>query len=113
MKIIAFILLVSMGLLGLNRFQVDGEPLSAQSEMHCGMDCCCSQDKSCCDDEEPEKDLQCSNDCDCSYSIHVIAMTTHVPSSIRLNSRFFEYGSSQNHYFFEYLPPHFQPPRLV
>lgn len=122
MKFIAFILIVSMGFLGLNRFLVAGELLTAQSEMSCGMDCCCSQETSCCDDPEydhqesddkAEKDLQCMGGCDCSYSIHITAVATHVQSSIRLGSRFFEHGSIQNHYFFEYLPPHFQPPRMA
>lgn len=123
MKVLAYILIVSMSFLGLNKFKVSLDNMTPQTELNCSMDCCSSLDACCCNEHEggdehesedvPEKDIQCSGDCDCTYSLQVLALGIHVQASPVLVSRTFNYVSYHEEYHFEYLLPHFQPPRMA
>jgi hypothetical protein len=121
MKAFAFILILSMGLLGLNRFTMALDSVTPQTELSCSMDCCTNHDTWDCDDhsseekqepeETPEKGPECSGGCDCSYSIQILAMECLVQSQTDLTPRVFNHASFQENYYFDYLIPHFQPPR--
>ena len=121
MKAIAFILILSMGLLGMNRFMMAPERVTTQTELSCSMDCCTNHDACCCNDhagedgqapeEDPEKEGQCSGGCDCSYSIQIVAMECLVQNPLELTPGAFDHTAFHNDYYFEYLFPHFQPPR--
>lgn len=123
MRFIAVILVVSMGLLGLNRFMVALEWMAPATELSCSMDCCGSQDSCCCgaqeqgDDQETEDesdhDNQCQGGCDCSYSIQIVAIGTFIQSPIELSPLVFSHGIYHDNSYNEYLTPHFQPPRMA
>jgi len=123
MKVLAYILIVSMSFLGLNKFKVSLDNMATQTELNCSMDCCSSHDACCCNEDEsqdeakaedePEKDIRCSGGCDCTSSIQVLALGIHIQSPPGLFSRTFKHGSYHEEYYFEYLLPHFQPPRMA
>ena len=115
MKVLAYILIVSMSLLGLDRFMVSFDRMAPQTELKCSMDCCSSHDACCCNEHEggDEQDTHCSGGCDCTYSLQVLALGIHVQASPDLVSRTFNYVSYHEEYHFEYLLPHFQPPRMA
>ena len=127
MRVLAFILIVSMGFLGLNRFMVALEWMAPQTEQTCSTDCCTSHDACCCSEHEEgdvqeieletedgtEKDTQCSGGCDCTYTVQILAIGIHFQASPELFSRTFNHGSYHEEYCFEYLLPHFQPPRMA
>lgn len=119
MKVLAYILVVSMSLLGLNRSMVSLNNLAPQTELNCSMDCCSghgdeqeSEDEAKAEDE-PEKDIRCSGGCDCTSSIQVLALGIHFQNPPELYPRTFNHGSYHEEYYFEYLLPHFQPPRMA
>lgn len=120
MNKIAIILMMSMGFLWLNRFTVATNWKAANTEQSCSMTCC-SDGACCCGDSEDEsdigagteKDTQCTEGCDCSYSIQIVATGVHFQSSLELELQAIDYGSYGDLYHYDYLPPHFQPPRLV
>lgn len=123
MKIIVFILIVSMGFLGLNRFMLALDWMAPQAELSCSMDRCGGQNACCCGDQEngedqdsedePENGNQCQAACDCAYSIQIAAIGTHIQSPVELCPHVFVHGVYHEHYQSQYLPPHFQPPRMV
>lgn len=129
MKIIALILIVSMGFLGLNRFMVALEWMQPQSELSCSMDCCSSNDGYCCVDQEHGDDQetdeaadhekaadnqnQCQGNCDCSYSIQIVAIGTFVQSPHEISPLTFDHGVYFDNSYGEYIEPHFQPPRMA
>ncbi|MFO7670343.1 MAG: hypothetical protein R6W31_11845 [Bacteroidales bacterium] len=123
MKIIAFILMVSTGFLGLNRFMSALDWMAPQAEMSCSMDHCGGQNGCCCCDQHgdegqksdhgPENGNQCQDACDCAYSIQIIAIGTPIQSPVELSQHLFVHGVNSEHYQSQYLPPHFQPPRMV
>lgn len=119
MKVLAYILIVSMSFLGLNRFKVSLDWMAQETELLCSMDCCSSHgDEQESEDEakaedEPEKDMQCSGGCDCTSSIQILALGIHFQSPPELFPRTFNHGSYHEEYHFEYLLPHFQPPRMA
>jgi hypothetical protein len=123
MKIIAFILIVSMGFLGLNRFMSAFEWLAPQAELSCSMECCGGQSGCCCCDPHGDKDQnpdnetgngnQCQAACDCASFVQIIAIGTPVQSPVELSPHLFVHGIYSEHYQSRYLPPHFQPPRMV
>jgi hypothetical protein len=123
MKVFAYILIVSMSLLGLNRSMVSFDNMAPQTEQTCSVDCCYSHDASCCNEDEaqdeaeaedePKKDIRCSGNCDCTSSIQVLALGIHIQSPPGLFSRTINHGSYHEEYYFEYLLPHFQPPRMA
>ena len=120
MKMIAIILMISMGFLGLNRFTVATEYMAANTEQSCSMTCC-SEGAYCCGDHDEEsdieagteKDTQCTDGCDCSYSIQIVATGVHFQSSLEFELQSIDYCPFGDLYHYDYLPPHFQPPRLV
>ncbi len=119
MKVLAAILIISMGFLGLNRFMDALDWMAPQTELSCEVDCCYSNDTSCCfdqeheknQDEDPENTGQCQGACDCSYSIQIASMEIPIQSPLELSSKTYNHGSFHELYYFEYLLPHFQPPR--
>jgi hypothetical protein len=117
MKGLAFLLILSMGLLGLNRFTMATDSVTPQTELSCNMDCCTNHATWCCNDhsseEKPKKGTECSGGCDCSYSVQIVAMECPVQSPLDLTPRIFDHVSFQENYYFEYPFPHFQPPRIA
>ncbi len=117
MKIIAFILAVSMVSLSMNWFMDSPDWTVPQAELSCDMDCCCQQDDGCKDHEacedEPDKSQRCNCGCDCSISIQLIAIGQHFPAPIELAPNVVSHGSFSENYQSEYLSPHFQPPRIA
>ena len=113
MKGLSFILILSMGLFGLNRFTDALEWMAPQTELSCEMDCCCSDGTTCCDDQEkdPENTGQCQGACDCSYSIQIASMEVPIQSPLELSPKTYNHGIFHELYYFEFLIPHFQPPR--
>ena len=112
MKVIAYILLVSMVLMGTNRFMHGMDSLTNEVEMSCDMDCCASHDD--CDSEEhPETDHNCPPGCDCGCCFHITAIYyqfTDVPAA---DIQSYHFAGYLNNYQFEYFIPLFQPPRLA
>ncbi len=119
MKIIAFILIVSMVSLSLsmNRFMESPDWMAPQTELSSEMDCCCQANDGCKDHEacedEPDKSQQCNCGCDCSISVQVVAIGQHFPAPIELAPKVFSHGSFSENYQSEYLSPDFQPPRIA
>lgn len=123
MKILAFILIVSMAFLGLNRFMVALDWMAPATELSCSMDCCTDDEGSCCGDQEhgdeqetedeSDHDNQCQGGCDCSYSIQIVAIGIHFQSPLELSPRLFDHGVYHDSSYNEYLNPHFQPPRMA
>jgi len=120
MKFIASILIISMSILGLNRFAEGigfGSTLS-ETEMACSMDCC-DQDQECCghgssdeQDNQEGRDHQCPHDCDCSYEFQLVAIEYHFMTSFVMAPKAVQYGNYTDTYHFEYFKPLFQPPRF-
>ncbi len=112
MKALASILLFGMVFLGLNRFSETVTPVQQEDEQ-CMMDCCCNHDDDCGDGEADNEQHQCPPGCDCSTCYHVVALTLpFLPNfEIKAQQRA-DYGSYVNSYHFEFLTPHFQPPRF-
>jgi len=121
MKGLAFILVLSMGLFGLNRFMDALNWMAPQTELSCKLDCSCSKDTSCCSNQEHGEDRdedaddtgQCNGACDCSYSIQISSMEIPVLSPLELDSQTYDFGFFHELYYFEFLLPHFQPPRMA
>jgi hypothetical protein len=111
MKGLAFILILSMGLLGLNRFTDALEWMAPQTELSCELDCCIDQGQEENQEKDPENTGQCQSACDCSYSIQIASMEIPIQSPLELSSKNYNHGSFHELYYFEYLLPHFQPPR--
>jgi len=112
-----------MGVLGLNRFMSALDWMTPQAELSCSMDHCGGQNGCCCCDQhgdedqkpdhEPGNGNQCQAACDCAYSIQIVAIGTPVQSPVELCPHLFVHGIYNEHYQSQYLPPHFQPPRMV
>ena len=108
-----------MSFLGLNRFMVSFDGMSPQTEQTCIMNCCSSHDACCCNEDEtkaedePERDIQCSGGCNCTSFIQILALGIHFQDFPELYPRTFNHGSYHKEYQFEYLLPHFQPPRMA
>ena len=123
MKLIAIILVLSMGFLGLNRFTLVPDQTGPSRVLSCTMDCCDDEGACCCNDHSkkndqatddgPEKEMQCHGGCDCSFSIQVLATGIHLRSHLEPAHQAFYFGSLRDHYHFEYLAPRFQPPRMA
>ena len=121
MKIIAFILIVSMVSmslsLSLNRFMDSPDLTAPQTELSCDMDCCCQPDDGCKDHEacedNPDKSQRCNCGCDCSISVQLVAIGQNFPAPIELAPKVFSHGSFSENCQSEYLSPYFQPPRIA
>ncbi len=123
MKILAIILILSLGLLGLNRFMVALKWMQPQTELSCFMDCCTGTEGSCCGDQEQNDDReteagadnenQCEGNCDCAYSNQIVAIGTPIQSPLDLSPLVFYHGVYHDNYCGDYLPPLFQPPRMA
>ena len=117
MKTIASILIVSMVILGLNRFMEAMDWIVPTTELCSDTDYICCSDQCCEDDQESkgqeEKEQQCSGGCDCSYSIQIVAINQHLPHPGEMAPRTFEHAFYCINYQNEYFSPHFQPPRMA
>ncbi len=105
MKVSAFILMLSMLLLGTNpvirHLQVSGE-----------------QTEACCDaradqDQEEETDHSCDAACDCGCQFHLNAVHFQFNNMQIAEEKEYYYGEYQNEYSFEYLSLLIHPPRLA
>lgn len=117
MKIIAYILLVGMLSLGLNKYIESPDLMVSSTELSCDMDCCCQSDDGCeahegCEDES-EKEKKCHCACDCSLSIQIVVLGQYFQDIPKLASRAFDYGFGFDYYQSEYLSPQSQPPRIA
>jgi hypothetical protein len=111
MKGLAFILIVSMGLFGLNRFTDALDWMAPQTELSCEPDCCVDQEQGENQEKDTENTGQCPGPCDCSQSIQIASMEIPIQSPLELSSKTFNHGFFHELYYFEFLIPHFQPPR--
>ena len=112
MKITAYILLVSLVLMGMNRFMHSIESPVNETEMSCDMDCCGSDDD-CEKEENSSADHNCPPGCDCGCCFQITAVHYQFISIPAVEVRSYHYGNYFNIYQFEYFIPLFQPPRLA
>lgn len=114
MKAIAYILIVSLALMGLDRFVHGMENPNPLAEASCLLDCC-SSDSDCGDDQENDKhkpEHQCPADCDCGCCFHFTAIQFQFMSLAGTEVQSYHYGTFRDNYHFDFLFPHFQPPRF-
>jgi hypothetical protein len=114
MKAIAYILIVSLAFMGLNRFMHGMANPEPKAEALCHMDCCGSEDE-CGGDEETtdhDPDHQCLPGCDCGCCFHLTAINYQFMSLPGADVQTYHYGNYQDSYHFDYFIPLFQPPRL-
>ena len=100
MKAIAYILIVSLAFMGLNRFMHGMENQMPVAEASCQMDCCGS-------------DHQCPPGCDCDCCFHLTAINYQFMSLLGADMQTYHFGNYQDSYHFDYFIPLFQPPRLA
>jgi len=114
MKVIAYILIVSLAFMGLNRFMHGMENPMPVAEASCQMDCCATEDDSEKDEESTEHnpDHECPPGCDCSCCFHLTAINYQFMSLAGAEMRTYHYGHFQDNYNFDFFIPLFQPPRL-
>jgi len=110
MKFFAYIALVSLIFMGVNRFMHGLQPHVDAVEMACDMDCCDSHDD-CEKEEDSQSDHQCPPGCDCDCCFHITAINYQFISVLAAEVQSHYYGSYLNNYQFEFLIPLFQPPR--
>ena len=114
MKAVAYILIVSLAFMGLNRFiHGMGNPLP-EDEISSHMDCCADEDDCGADEETTDqgRDHQCPPGCDCGCCFHLTAINYHFMSLIGAEMKTYHYGHFQDNYHFDFFIPLFQPPRL-
>lgn len=111
MKITAYILVIGMVMIGLNRFMEVMTYSEPQSELACEMDCCHSH-ADCDPEEEPGEDHSCPPGCDCSCCFHLVAIDYQFITSSELAKQPVHYGIYSENYFFHFSNDIFQPPRL-
>ncbi len=114
MKAIAYILIVSLAFMGLNRLMHGINNHAPVAESLCSMDCCGSEDD-CGEDKEATDhapDHQCPTGCDCSCCFHLTAINYQFMSLPGAHMQTYHYGHYHDNYHFDYFIPLFQPPRL-
>jgi len=112
MKAIAYILLVCLVLMGMNRFMHGMEAQVDEMEMSCDMDCCGSHDE-CEKEEDSSSEHTCPPGCDCGCCFHITAIHYQFMSIPAADLQSYHFGSYSNNYQFEFFIPLFQPPRLA
>jgi hypothetical protein len=114
MKVLAYIMVFSIGLLGINRFAIDTHFTHEETEQCCGMEAGNSSCADACGDED-NNDLThaCPNGCDCSCCYHIMAITYQFLSVPDVIQQSHHYGIYINEYHFEFYIPLFEPPRFV
>lgn len=112
MKLVAYILISCLMLLGLNGFVEKPDHTQHQTEMACEMDCCASTDD--CEEEEQESghDHSCPPGCGCDCCFHIMAIEYQFLDIADVLPQMYYFGTLHNGYHFEYATPIFQPPRL-
>lgn len=112
MKFIAYIALVSLVLLGMDRLKYSVFVQVENTETAHEMDCCASHAD--CDEEDDAQDkYPCSPDCDCGCCFHVTAIYEHFAGLPAAKFQPVDFGGFSNYYQFEYFIPPFHPPRLA
>ena len=124
MKLVAYILVIGLGILGMNRFMIGTQFVIEETEQTCHVECCGSGDGSAgmekCEHETESGDAEEGNDlthtcpkgCDCSCCYHITAITYHFISIPFSTVQSYHYGSYINEYHFEFKTPLFEPPRF-
>lgn len=112
MKIIAYILLVCLVFMGMNRFMHGLEAQMQVADLSCEMDCCASDDD-CEEEEDSSIDHSCSPGCDCDCCFHITAIQYQFISIPTAEVQSYHFGNYSNNYRFEFFIPPFQPPRLT
>lgn len=110
MKLTAYILLISMILLGMNRFMHGVDAQVEKMEMSCDMDCCASHDD-CEKEDDSASDHDCPTGCDCGCCFHITAMYYQFIPMPASEVQSYHYAGYTNTYQFEFFIPLFQPPR--
>ncbi len=108
MKAIAYILIVSLAFMGLNRFMHGMANPEPKAEVSCQMDCCGDEETT-----EHGSDHQCPPGCDCGCCFHLTAINYQFMSLPGADVQTQHYGNYQDSYHFDYFIPLFQPPRLA
>lgn len=123
MKILAYIMVVGIGMLGMNRFAIVNHFNLAETEQSCGLESAggacdgASGDEAesprAGDKEEGDLAHTCPNDCncDCSCCYHIMAITYQFLSVPETTKQSHDYGIYINKYHFEFYIPLFEPPR--
>ena len=112
MKITAYILLVGLIVMGMNRFVHGIEPPANATEMSCEMDCC-GADDDCEKEEESSADQSCPEGCDCGCCFHITAIHYQFLSIPAAEFQSYHFVNYFNNYQFEFFIPLFQPPRMA
>jgi hypothetical protein len=112
MKVVAYILVLAMGMLGMNRFTIGTEMHAHETEQTCCADPCA--DKGECDQEEDGKGHAhaCPYNCDCSCCYHIMAISYQFIAIPLATVQSYHYGFYHNDYQFEFHTPLFEPPRI-
>lgn len=115
MKVMAYIFLFSLAILGsypmIQHLQV---PLE-QSITVADTCCCDNAQENCCEmdaDKEDEKSHECDSACDCGCKYHVNAMHFQFSNLQVAEEQEYHYGEYVNAYSFEFSSLHIPPPRL-
>jgi hypothetical protein len=114
MKAFAYILIVSLALMGLNRFMHGMENPRAEDAISRHMECCADEDECGADEATPDQDSdhQCPPGCDCGCCFHLTAIHYQFMSLPGADMETYHYGQHQDNYYFDFFIPLFQPPRL-
>ena len=115
MKAIAYILIVSLAFMGLNRFMHGMENPLPNAEISCHMDYCAQEDDCGADKEttDHDPDHQCPPGCDCGCCFNLTAINYQFMSLPGADVQSYHYGHHQDNYYFDFFIPLFQPPRLA
>ena len=112
MKLVAYILIVSLGLLGMNRFMELPHEVMHPVEHSGTTDCCCDHEDDCQSGSEKDTSHACHGECDCSCCFHITGITYQFISVPVATVQTYIYGDYINDYYFEFTTPLFQPPRM-
>ena len=113
MKLVAYILIGSLMFLGANRFMENMDHSEHLTEISCETDCCSSHED--CKDKEghSDHDHTCPPGCDCNCHFHIVAIVYQFINISVTAPRTHYFESYNNRYHFEFIPPVFEPPRLL
>ena len=113
MKIIAYILVINLVMLGMNRFLEVMTYAEQNSDQACEMNCC-QTEHDCDAGEQGDKDEHsCPSGCDCNCCFRLVAIEYQFLTLSVTANQTMHYASFTNEYRFDYNSPVFQPPEMV
>ena len=112
MKVIAYILVGSLLVLGMNRFVEHMDEPVSQIDMLSDMDCCASHDGYEDKEDSNHQDHECPPGCDCDCCFQIVAIEYQFINNAVVATQSFFFGTYSNRYRFEYFTPLLEPPRF-